>query len=79
MDEQEIKEGLSVKRILAQFKNDEGQLVGTPLDLPIDITPESLAILCNVVLQDVIIIKPFTLHTCSWTSIINLHPLVQGS
>ncbi|XP_064391619.1 notchless protein homolog 1-like isoform X2 [Halichondria panicea] len=52
MDEQEIKEGLSVKRILAQFKNDEGQLVGTPLDLPIDITPESLAILCNVVLQD---------------------------
>ncbi len=62
MDEQEIKEGLSVKRILAQFKNDEGQLVGTPLDLPIDITPESLAILCNVVLQDVIIIKPFTLH-----------------
>lgn len=53
MDEQDINGGLEVKRILAQFKNDEGQLIGTPLDLPHDITPESLAILCNVVLQNV--------------------------
>ena len=50
---QRIREGLEVKRILGQFKNEEGQLVGTPLDLPEDITPESLAILCNVVLENV--------------------------
>ena len=49
----ESLEGLDVKRILAQFKNDEGQLVGTPLDLPADVTPESLAVLCNVILQNV--------------------------
>ncbi len=53
-DDEELRDGLDhVKRILAQFQNDEGQLVGTPLDLPHDITPESLAILCNMILQNV--------------------------
>ena len=41
------------RRILAQFKNEEGVLVGTPFDLPVDVTQESLAVLCNVVLDNV--------------------------
>lgn len=41
------------KRVLAQFKNEDGALVGTPFDLPLDVTRESLALLCNAVLKNV--------------------------
>ena len=41
------------KRILAQFKSEEGSLVGVPLDLPFQITEESLGDLCNALLKNV--------------------------
>ena len=41
------------RRILAQFKSEDGKLVGTPFDLPYDVSQESLGLLCNVVLANV--------------------------
>ncbi len=41
------------KRVLAQFKSEEGSLVGVPLDLPFDVTEESLGDLCNALLKNV--------------------------
>ena len=41
------------KRVLAQFKSEEGVLVGTPFDLPLGVTKDSLAALCNAILENV--------------------------
>lgn len=41
-----------VKRILAQFKSEDGALVGTPFDLPVDVKHESLLVLCNTLLEN---------------------------
>ena len=41
------------RNILAQFKSDEGSLVGVPLDLPSDVDENSLGHLCNTLLQNV--------------------------
>ena len=41
------------RRVLAQFKSEDGALVGTPFDLPLDVTRDSLAALCNAVLENV--------------------------
>lgn len=41
------------KRVLAQFKSEDGVLVGTPFDLPVSVTQESLGVLCNAVLENV--------------------------
>ena len=39
--------------MLAQFKSEDGVLVGSPFDLPLDIPKDSLTTLCNAVLDDV--------------------------
>ena len=41
------------KRVLAQFKSEEGRLVGAPLDLPSDVNESCLGDLCNAVLENV--------------------------
>lgn len=41
------------KRILAQFKSEDGEFVATPFDLPIDVTQGGLQLLCNAALQNV--------------------------
>ena len=48
-----IMSDLEERRVLAQFKSEDGVLVGTPFDLPLDVTRESLAALCNAVLENV--------------------------
>ena len=56
-DAMEVAEG--EKRILTQFKNEDGVLVGTPFDLPLSVTQESLGVLCNAVLENVSASTPF--------------------
>ena len=41
------------RQILAQFKNADGDLVGTPVDVPISIDRHNLELLCNTVLGNV--------------------------
>ncbi len=48
---------ISTKRVLAQFKSDDGVLVGVPLDLPVDVNEASLGHLCNTLLGNVRVSK----------------------
>ena len=41
------------RRILAQFKSEEGKIVGVPFDLPVDTSYDSLLVLCNALLENV--------------------------
>ena len=54
------------KRVLAQFKSEEGALVGTPFDLPLDVTKNSLAALCNAVLENVSRIMALATNSLAW-------------
>ena len=57
MEDQAIDQEENTKRILAQFKNEEGILVGTPFDLPSDVSKDSLALLCNTLLENVSVVS----------------------
>ena len=46
-------ESAGEKRVLAQFKSEEGALVGSAFDLPVNVAQESLGVLCNAVLENV--------------------------
>lgn len=39
------------RRILAQFKSENGDLVGTPFDLPLDTTAHKLQLVCQALLS----------------------------
>ena len=45
------------KRVLAQFKSENGDLVGAPFDLPVVVSKVNLQALCNVVLANVSIVQ----------------------
>ena len=52
-------------KVIAQFKDPEGEFTGPPLNLPIDATPEQLALLLNHLLQNVFSIhigRSFAVH-----------------
>lgn len=41
------------KRILAQFKSENGDVTGNAFDLPLNITAEKLQLICNAMLTNV--------------------------
>ena len=42
------------RKVLAQFKDENGVLVKMPFDIPVNITPDLLQSLCNTVVSEVI-------------------------
>lgn len=43
----------SVKRILTQFKSENGEVTSTPIDMPVNVTVDNLQALCNTLLKTV--------------------------
>ena len=47
-----MEEG-QIGRILAQFKSEDGELVASPFDLPLDTCAEKLQLVCQALLPEV--------------------------
>ena len=45
----------SQQKLLAQLRNEQGEVLGAPLDIPVDISSKDLQSICNLLLQQQVI------------------------
>jgi len=53
MEIQEQPNEIEDKHILVQFKNENGETLGSSFDMPINLSKEKLQLLCDALLQKV--------------------------